>query len=116
MQYKNLTKSPIGTILQLIGAKWKILIINELLTKKMRFMELKKCIGCTAKVLTSCLRELEDDGLVIREEFDVTPPKVEYYLSDIGYTLKPVLDAMQKWGKEYKHLRKLMDKYNKHVM
>ena len=98
-------------VLQLVGAKWKILIISELLKKTMRFVELKKKIGCTAKVLTACLRELEEDGLVVREEQACVPPKVEYYLTDIGYTLKPVIDSMQKWGKEYKRLRKLMEKY-----
>ena len=57
------------------------------------------------------LKELEEDGLIIREEYDVLPPKVEYYLTDIGYTLRPVIESMQKWGKEYKRLRKLMERY-----
>ena len=76
----------------------------------MRFVELKNKIGCTAKVLTNCLKELEEDGLVVREEYEGLPPKVEYYLTDIGYTLRPVIDSMQKWGKEYKRLRKLMER------
>ena len=54
---------------------------------------------------------MENDGLIVREEYDVIPPKVEYYLTDIGYTLRPVIESMQKWGKEYKRLRKLMEKY-----
>jgi transcriptional regulator hxlR family len=110
MQYKNLAVNPVSVVLQLVGAKWKILIIQELLKKEMRFVELKNKIGCTAKVLTNCLKELEEDGLVVREEYEGLPPKVEYYLTDIGYTLRPVIESMQKWGKEYKRLRKLMER------
>lgn len=110
MQYKNLAVNPVSVVLQLVGAKWKILIIQELLKKEMRFVELKNKIGCTAKVLTNCLKELEEDGLVVREEYEGLPPKVKYYLTDIGYTLRPVIDSMQKWGKEYKRLRKLMER------
>ena len=100
MQYKDLATNPVSVVLQLVGAKWKLLIIKELLKKEMRFVELKKNLGCTAKVLTNCLKELEEDGLIIREEYDELPPKVEYYLTDIGYTLRPVIDSMQKWSKE----------------
>ena len=110
MQYKNLAVNPVSVVLQLVGAKWKILIIQELLKKEMRFVELKNKIGCTAKVLTNCLKELEEDGLVVREEYEGLPPKVEYYLTDIGYTLRPVIDSMQKWGKEYKRLTKFMER------
>ena len=115
MNYSELASNPVSVLLQLVGAKWKLLIIKELLKKEMRFVELKKNLGCTAKVLTACLKEMEEDGLIIREEYDSAVPKVEYYLSDIGYTLRPVIEAMQKWGKEYKRLRKLMDKYGKTV-
>ena len=73
-------------------------------------MELKKKLGCTSKVLIACLKDMEEDGLVVREEYEGLPPKVEYYLTDIGYTLRPVIEAMQKWGKEYKRLRKLMER------
>ena len=110
MQNNNLAVNPVSVVLQLVGAKWKILIIQELLKKEMRFVELKNKIGCTAKVLTNCLKELEEDGLIVREEYEGLPPKVEYYLTDIGYTLRPVIDSMQKWGKEYKRLRKLMER------
>lgn len=110
MQYKDLAVNPVSVVLQLVGAKWKILIIKELLKKEMRFVELKKNLGCTAKVLTNCLKELEEDGLVVREEYDILPPKVEYYLTDIGYTLRPVIESMHKWGKEYKRLRKLLER------
>ena len=111
MEYKNLSSNPVSVVLQLVGAKWKMLIIKELLKKEMRFLELKKNLGCTAKVLTACLKEMEEDGLIIREEYEQLPPKVEYYLTDIGYTLIPVIEAMQKWVKDYKRLRKLQEKY-----
>ena len=111
MEYKELTTNPVGVVLQLVGAKWKLLIIKELLRKELRFVELKKKLGCTAKVLTACLKEMEEDGLIVKETYDIQPPKVEYYLTDIGYTLRPVIDSMEKWGKQYKRLRKLMEKY-----
>ena len=106
MEYKDLSTNPVAVVLQLVGAKWKILIIKNLLEKEKRFCELKKNLGCTAKVLTACLKEMEEDGLVIREEVSKVPVKVEYYLSDVGYTLQPVIAAMQKWGSEYKKYRK----------
>lgn len=111
MEYRDIATNPVSVVLQLVGAKWKLLIVKELLKKEMRFVELKNKLGCTAKVLTACLKEMEDDGLIIREEYDILPPKVEYYLTDIGYTLRPVIESMEKWGKEYKRLRKLMEKY-----
>ena len=109
MEYKG--SNPLTVVLQLVGAKWKLLIIEQLLKKEMRFSELKKKLGCTSKVLIACLKEMEEDGLVVREVDEREVNKVEYYLTDIGYTLKPVVEAMQKWGKEYKRLRKLMEKY-----
>lgn len=111
MELKKLATNPVAVVLQLVGAKWKLLIVTNLLIKEKRFCELKKKLGCTSKVLASCLREMEDDGLVIREADDKEPNKVEYYLTDVGYTLKPVVDSMSKWGTEYKKLRKLMEKY-----
>lgn len=110
MEYKNLAVNPVNVVLQLVGGKWKILIVKELLKKEKRFVELKSSLGCTAKVLAACLKEMEDDGLVIREEHNSGRVKVEYYLTDIGLTLRPVIESMQKWGKEYKKLRKLMEK------
>ena len=111
MDYKDLSSNPVAVVLQLVGAKWKMLIITNLLKKEMRFCELKKNLGCTAKVLTACLKEMEEDGLIIREVDEREVNRVEYYLTDIGYTLKPVIESMQKWGKEYKRLRKLMERY-----
>lgn len=112
MEYKKLSSDPVTVLLQLVGAKWKILIIKNLLKKEMRFCELKKNLGCTSKVLTICLKEMEDDGLVIREEDEFKTNRVEYYLTDIGYTLRPVIESIQKWGKDYKRLRKLMEKWS----
>lgn len=116
MQYKDLAVNPVAVVLQLVGAKWKILIIKELLEREKRFSELKKNLKCTAKVLSATLKELEEDGLIIREKDDSTAQNVvEYYLTDIGYTLRPVIESMQKWGKEYKRLRKLMENYKEKV-
>ncbi len=112
MEYKDLSSNPVAVVLQLVGAKWKILVIKNLLKQDMRFCELKKSVGCTSKSLVSCLKELEEDGLITKENNNVNVNKSEYCLTDIGYTLKPVIDSMQKWGKEYKKLRKLMEKYN----
>ena len=110
MDYKDLSTNPVAVVLQLVGAKWKILIVKNLLKKEMRFCELKKSLGCTAKVLTACLKEMEEDGLVLREKSETEYNVVEYYLTDIGYSLRPVVESMQKWGKDYKKLRKLMER------
>ena len=112
MKYKDLSTNPVEVLLQLIGAKWKLLIVNELLKKEMRFCELKKKLGCTSKVLTACLKEMETDGIIVRETSDNKENRVEYYLTDIGYTLRSVVEAAQKWGKDYKKLRKLQEKYS----
>jgi len=111
MHYRDLASNPVSVLLQLVGAKWKLLIIQELLKKELRFSEIKSKLGCTSKVLTTCLREMEEDGIVVREEETINNiTKVEYYLTDIGYTLRPVIESMNKWGKDYKKLRKLMER------
>jgi DNA-binding HxlR family transcriptional regulator len=111
MLHKDLPSNAIEVLLQLVGAKWKFLIIQELLKKEMRFSELKKKLGCTSKVLTSCLKELETDGLLVREEETINNTKrIEYYLTDIGFTLRPVIQSMNSWGKDYKKLIKLMER------
>lgn len=115
MNYCELSSNPLNVLLQLVGGKWKFLIIKELLIKEQRFVELKKKLGCTSKVLTAGLRELEKDGLIVREKYEGKPPRIEYYLTDIGYTLRPVIESMLKWGKEYKRLRKLMEKYKDEI-
>lgn len=100
-----LPECPVATTVQLIGNKWKLLIIRNLLARPWRFNELQKNLdGISQKVLTDSLRSLEQDGLVTRTVYAEVPPRVEYALSDLGLSLKPVLDAMQTWGNEYKEL------------
>ena len=111
MDLKELQKCPVETTLRLIGEKWRILIIRDLLNGTKRFGELKKaCSGISQKVLTHNLRKMEDDGLVKREVFPEVPPRVEYTLTDVGYSLAPVLDAMASWGTDYKTFLKLLQK------
>ncbi|MCI6012212.1 MAG: helix-turn-helix transcriptional regulator [Firmicutes bacterium] len=87
----------------LIGDKWKVLILRDLMPGTKRFGELKKSIGTVSqKVLTAQLREMETQGLVSRKVYAEVPPRVEYTLTETGYSLKPVLDAMWAWGEEYK--------------
>ena len=93
----------VETTLTLISDKWKVLIIRDLLSGTKRFGELKKSIGSVSqKVLTSQLRQMEESGLLIRTVFPEVPPRVEYTLTELGHSLKPVLDAMWNWGEEYK--------------
>lgn len=100
---KSLPPCPVETTLTLIGSKWKVLIIRDLINGKKRFGELKRSIGSVSqKVLTSNLREMESDGLIVRTVYAEVPPKVEYELSELGKTLRPVLDALSNWGEEYK--------------
>ncbi|MBO5100443.1 helix-turn-helix transcriptional regulator [bacterium] len=111
MNYKDLPKCPIETTLKMLGCKWKVLIIRELLDGTKRFGELKKSVvGITQKVLTSKLREMEELGLLERTIYPQIPPKVEYTLTDIGYSLRPVLDSLKGWGKDYKRYTKLLEK------
>ena len=100
---KELPACPVETTLTLIGDKWKVLILRDLITGTKRFGELKKSIGSVSqKVLTAQLRDMEKKGLVHREVYAEVPPRVEYSLTDLGRSLKPILDAMQSWGEEYK--------------
>jgi len=111
MKLKDLPKCPIETTLMLIGDKWKILIIRDLLNGTRRFNELKEiCSGITQKVLTNKLRAMENDGLIIRKAYKQVPPKVEYTLSDVGYSLADILNAMASWGTDYKTFLKLLEK------
>ena len=105
MDIKNkLPDCPVETTLQLIGDKWKVLIIRDLLTGTKRFNELMRSVsGITQKVLTSHLRAMEAAGLVNRKVYPEVPPKVEYSLTDTGRSLKPILDSMVDWGIEYKN-------------
>ena len=109
MELKDLPKCPVETTLALIGEKWKILIIRDLLNGTKRFNDLKKiCSGISQKVLATNLRQMEKDGLVIRKVYNQVPPRVEYTLSDVGYSLAPVLNAMASWGTDYKTFLKLL--------
>ena len=100
---RQLPACPVETTLELIGDKWKVLILRDLVGGTKRFGELKKSIGSVSqKVLTSQLRDMEDKGLVSSKVYAEVPPRVEYTLTETGYSLKPILDAMANWGAEYK--------------
>ena len=114
MELKELPKCPVETTLKLLSNKRKILIIRDLLNGTRRFGELKKSLGSiTQKVLTTNLRDMEETGLVIRKVYNQIPPKVEYTLTDIGYSLGNVLDSMADWGSGYKEYLKILEKNNK---
>lgn len=100
---KELPACPVETTLMLISDRWKVLIIRDLLEGTKRFGELKKSVGnISQKVLTSSLRSMEEDGLLTRKVFPEVPPRVEYTLTETGYSLKPILDSMVTWGTDYK--------------
>ncbi len=98
-----LPECPVATTVQLIGNKWKLLIIRNLRTRPWRFNELQKNLdGISQKVLTDNLRAMEADGLITRTVYAEVPPRVEYSLSELGETMRPILDAMEEWGNSYK--------------
>lgn len=100
---KELPACPVEMTLQLIGNRWKVLIVRDLLEGTKRFGELKKSVGSiTQKVLTQNLREMEESGLLIRKVYAEVPPRVDYTLTELGYSLKPILDSMIEWGTSYK--------------
>ena len=104
MLKKDLPACPVELTLLLISNKWKVLIIRDLLDGTKRFSELKKSINnISQKVLTSNLRELEENNLLTRKVYPEVPPRVEYTLTDIGYSLKTLLDDMDKWGTWYRN-------------
>ena len=93
---------PVATTVQLIGSKWKLLILRNLLARPWRFNELKKDLqGISQKVLTDSLRSMEEDGIVTRTVYPEVPPRVEYALTGLGMSLRPVMDAMWSWGEDY---------------
>ena len=103
MDTKTLPACPVETTLTLISDKWKVLIIRDLLPGTKRFGELRRSLGTVSqKVLTAQLRQMEDRGLLTRTVYPEVPPRVEYTLTDLGYSLRPILDALQSWGEEYK--------------
>ena len=100
---KELPECPVATMVELIGNKWKLLILRNLLACTSRFGELKKGIpGISQKVLTDNLRALESDGLVIRTVYAEVPPRVEYSLTELGDSLRPLFKSMEVWGNNYK--------------
>ena len=100
---KPLPACPVETTLSLISDKWTVVIIRDLLTGTKRFNELMRSVtGITQKVLTIHLRNIEANGLLVRKVYPEIPPKVEYTLTETGYSLKPILDAMYTWGENYK--------------
>lgn len=102
-EIKMLPACPVEATLTLISDKWKVLILRDLMNGTMRFGELRKSIGqVSQKVLTAQLRQMEGSGLLTRTAYPEVPPRVEYTLTDLGRSLKPILDAMWVWGEEYK--------------
>lgn len=100
---KKMLDCPVELTLQLIGDKWKVLIIRDLMTGTKRFSELMRSVnGITQKVLTSHLRSMEADGLLSRKVYPEVPPRVEYTLTEAGFSLKPILDSMVEWGNGYR--------------
>ena len=100
---KELPECPVATTVQIIGSKWKLLILRNLLSRPWRFNELKKDLeGISQKVLTDSLRSMEEDGIITRTVYPEVPPHVEYALSDLGESMRPILDAMKDWGIKYK--------------
>ena len=100
---KELPACPVETTLTLIGDKWKVLIMRDLMPGTKRFGELKKSVGnVSQKVLTAQLRAMEESGLVNRKVYAEVPPRVEYSLTELGKSLKPILDSMRAWGEAYK--------------
>lgn len=100
---EELPACPVATAVQLIGSKWKLLILRNLMARPWRFNELRRDLeGISQKVLTDSLRALEEDGIITRTVYPEVPPRVEYALSPLGESMRPILDAMEEWGTNYK--------------
>ncbi|MDE6729860.1 MAG: helix-turn-helix transcriptional regulator [Oscillospiraceae bacterium] len=100
---EELPACPVETTLLIIGTKWKLLILRNLFIRPWRFNDLQKSLtGISQKVLTDSLRALESDGIINRTVFAEVPPRVEYSLTELGKTIKPILDALEDWGENYK--------------
>ncbi len=99
----ELPQCPVATTVQIIGSKWKLLILRNLLTRPWRFNELRKNLeGISQKVLTDSLRSMEEVGIITRTVYSEVPPRVEYALSELGESIRPIIDAMAEWGNNYK--------------
>ena len=102
-----LPECPVATTVSLIGSKWKLLIMRNLFGRPWRFNELQRSIdGISQKALTEALRSMEADGIVRRTAYPEVPPRVEYALTELGESMRPIIQAMEKWGNEYKELSK----------
>lgn len=102
---EELPACPVATAVQLIGSKWKLLIMRNLLQRPWRFNELQKNLeGISQKVLTDSLRSMEADGIVTRTVYPEVPPRVEYSLSELGESMRPIIASMESWGSNYKKL------------
>lgn len=100
---EELPECPVATTVQLIGSKWKLLILRNLLQRPWRFNELKKSLdGISQKVLADSLRSMEADGIITRTVYPEVPPRVEYALNDLGQSMRPIITAMEEWGISYK--------------
>lgn len=101
---EELPACPVATTVGLIGSKWKLLIMRNLLQRPYRFNELQKSLeGISQKVLTDSLRSMEADGIITRTVYPEVPPRVEYALSELGDTMRPIIKSMEVWGTEYKN-------------
>ncbi len=101
----ELPACPVATTVQLIGSKWKLLILRNLLVRPWRFNELRKSLeGISQKVLTDSLRSMEEDGIITRTVYPEVPPRVEYALSELGESMRPIINAMEDFGNNYKNL------------
>ena len=102
---EELPPCPVATTLMLIGNKWKIFVIQQLMDKPFRFSELRRAIpGISEKVLTDNLRAMEKDGLITRTVFPEVPPRTEYALSELGNTMRPIIESMATWGTGYQQI------------
>ena len=100
---EELPDCPVATTVSLIGSKWKLLIMRNLLVRPWRFNELQRSLeGISQKVLTDSLRSMEEDGIITRTIFPEVPPRVEYALSELGESMRPIIKSMEAWGTEYK--------------
>lgn len=107
LRKEELPECPVATAVQLIGNKWKLLILRNLLVRPWRFNEMRKSVpGISQKVLTDNLRSMESDGIITRTVYPEVPTRVEYALSDLGDTMRPIIDALGVWGTSYQELIK----------
>lgn len=105
MTKEEMPACPVATTVQLIGSKWKLLILRNLRMRPWRFNELRRELeGVSQKVLTDSLRAMEDDGIITRTVYPEVPPRVEYALSPLGKSMEPILDAMEQWGTAYQKM------------